>query len=191
MHHHNWKTEILRIPNLLSLLRILLIPVYMTLYLRAQKPWDYFLSGFVLALSCLTDFLDGWAARRFRMITNLGKILDPLADKLTQLSLSICLSFRYPIMGTVLMLFLFKECFQLAAALWHFRRGKVLPGALRAGKVSTAVFFVTLILLVLFPKIPLRWVRGFAALDCVFLTISFISYGFAYLGRNPRLENWQ
>ena len=84
MFSEKWKEELFTIPNLLSLLRIALIPVYISLYLKATKEADYLLAGSVLALSCMTDVADGIIARRFHWITNVGKVLDPLADKLTQ-----------------------------------------------------------------------------------------------------------
>ena len=84
---NDWKKEIFTIPNLLSFFRLILIPVYMTIYLHASKPSDYILAGSILAISCLTDMFDGKIARKFNMITTFGKFLDPLADKLTQFSL--------------------------------------------------------------------------------------------------------
>ena len=87
----NWKKEIYTIPNLLSLFRLVLIPVYASLYLSATEQYQYVLAGVILAVSCLTDMIDGKIARKFNMITPLGKILDPLADKLTQLTLTFCL----------------------------------------------------------------------------------------------------
>ena len=91
----DWKKEILSIPNLLSLFRLLLIPVYITIYLNARTKDDYFLAATSLAVSCLTDMIDGKIARRFNMITTVGKLLDPLADKLTQFALILCLSLRH------------------------------------------------------------------------------------------------
>ena len=118
----NWKKEIWSIPNLLSLLRILLIPVYIVLYLEAH----YYVAGGILAVSCLTDLLDGKIARHFDMVTTLGKILDPLADKLTQFALIVCLMVRYPILWTVLVLFVVKESFQMVAGVINFSRGHML-----------------------------------------------------------------
>ena len=139
MFSWNWKKEILTIPNLLSLFRLALIPVYVRLYLHAGTNSEYLLAGSIMAFSCFTDLLDGLIARRFHMISHVGKILDPLADKLTQLTLLLCLSVKYPLLYPVLVLFLIKELFQLVAVIIHFRHGKALPGALGAGKICTAV----------------------------------------------------
>lgn len=185
----HWKQEILTVPNLLSLFRLLLIPVYTAIYLGASRPRDYYVAAGVLAISCLTDALDGYIARKLGQITHVGKILDPLADKTTQLVLMLCLSLRYPVLNPVLLLFLFKEGFQLTAVLLNLRRGKALPGALPAGKVCTAVFFVSLIVLVLLPQPGSRIVNGIAVLDGCFLTLSFVSYILAYCGRNAKVQD--
>ena len=109
----NWKKEILSIPNILSLFRLLLIPVYTVLFLRAERPVDYWWAAGILAVSTLTDMVDGKIARRFHMVTNLGKILDPVADKATQCTLLVCLAVRHPVLWYVLGLFVVKEGFML------------------------------------------------------------------------------
>lgn len=180
MFNKNWKKEILTIPNLLSLFRLLLIPVYVSVYFRARIPWQYYAAGGILALSCVTDFLDGFIARRFHMATTLGSVLDPLADKATQLTLTFCLCIRYPALQPVLILLVVKEGFQLTAGLHALRQGKILAGALPAGKLCTAVLFVSLIVLVLFPGITPAAVKTIALMDGLFLWLSFISYILVY-----------
>ena len=183
MFINDWKKEVFTIPNILSLFRILLIPVYVIIYLNATQPADYHTAACILAVSCITDGIDGFVARKFNMISNLGKFLDPLADKCTQLALTICLSIRYTVLRPVLILFLIKEHFQLFATIFYYRRGKMLGGALIAGKICTAVLFVSLILLVFFPTIEPRIVRGIAMTDFAFLINSFVCYGLAFFGK--------
>ena len=185
----NWKKDIFTIPNLLSLFRLVLIPVYATVYLNATENYQFILAGVILAISCLTDMIDGKIARKYNMITTLGKILDPLADKLTQLTLTICLSMKYPVLYPVLGLFVMKELFQLVLGVVFLRKGKMLPGALMAGKVCTTVLFVSLIVLVLMPDINPATVTIIAIVDAIFLTISFISYAMAYFGKNVKVRD--
>lgn len=187
----DWKKDLFTIPNMLSLLRLALIPIYTGIYLNADCTRDYFLSGGILVVSCMTDMIDGQIARRFNMISNVGKILDPIADKMTQLTLTVCLSLRYPILRMVLLLFLAKELFQAVAAYIMFRRGKALPGSIPAGKVCTAVLFISFILLVLLPNLSARTVGLLAILDAGFLLIAFIGYIFAFFGKNTKLEDFQ
>lgn len=189
MFMKNWKKEICSIPNLLSAFRLLLIPVYIHIYRNATRQEDYFLAGAILAVSCLTDLADGKIARHYNMITTLGKLLDPLADKLTQLTLTVCLSMRYPILRPVLVLFLVKEIFQLFAAIVNFRKGKALDGALPAGKVCTAVLFLSLITLVLFPELEPVTVDLIAAADAAFLTVAFVQYNLAFFGKHAKVRD--
>jgi len=188
MFNKSWKKEIFTIPNLLSLFRLALIPVYMTVYMEAQEPAQYYTAGGILAVSCMTDAVDGKIARRYNMISTLGKILDPLADKVTQFTVILCLSMKYPPMRPVLLLFVVKELFQLTAGAVHLHNGKMLPGALMAGKICTTVLFISLILLVFFPALPMQTVKIIAIVDTVFLIISFTSYIFAYIGKNAKVE---
>lgn len=185
----DWKRDILTIPNLLSLFRLALIPVYVCLYLRAQEPFQYYLSGGILAISCLTDALDGKIARHFHMISRLGIVLDPLADKITQFAMTLCLSLRYPVLNPVMILFSVKELFQLTLGAVNLSRGKMLPGALMSGKICTAVLFLSFIILVLFPNISGTAVTMIALTDSLFLTIAFIHYFFAYFGKSPKLQD--
>jgi len=187
----DWKREIFTIPNLLSLFRLLLIPVYTIIYLNARESREYFLAAAILAVSCLTDMIDGQIARHFNMISNFGKVLDPLADKLTQLSLTICLSVKYPVLRGVLILFVIKEIFQATATFIMFRRGKVLPGALFAGKICTTILFISFILLVLMPTIPAPVVNSIAIIDAAFLAYAFISYFLAFFGKHQKLQDFE
>lgn len=185
----NWRTEILTIPNLLSLFRLVLIPVYVYIYLNAQEPYQFYTAGMIMAVSCLTDAVDGKIARHFNMISTLGKILDPLADKVTQFTLTLCLSLKHPVLNPVLVLFVVKEIFQMVVGLIHLTQGRMLPGALMAGKVCTTVLFVSLIALVLFPTMNPVLVDAIAIVDGIFLTVSFISYILAYFGKNTKVQD--
>jgi len=189
MHIKDWKKEIFTIPNLLSVFRLVLIPVYVVIYLKASSFREYAIAATILALSCLTDLIDGKIARHYNMISNLGKILDPIADKATQFTLTLCLSIRYPVLHTVLLLFIAKETFQLIAMILSWKKGKVLPGALMAGKICTTVLFTSLILLVLMPELSVNIVRIIALVDFSFLAFSFISYIFAYYGKHTKVED--
>ena len=176
MLEKDWKKDLFTIPNLLSLFRLLLIPIYVILYLNADKPEDYFIAAAILAVSCLTDLIDGKIARHFNMISNTGKILDPFADKVTQFTLIVCLTIKHPVLLALAGLFVIKETFQLVAGFLILRKGMILKGALFTGKVSTTVLFISLIILVLMPDIDPMAVNIIVGVDCLFLLISFIGY---------------
>ena len=183
----NWKKEILTIPNLLSLFRLALIPVYMLIYLNATQPGHYFISAAILAVSCLTDLIDGKIARHFNMISTVGKILDPLADKATQFTLILCLAIRYPVLRYLCCLFIVKESFQLIVGGITLRKGKMLEGALLWGKICTTILFISLIVMVMMPTLSIEIVSVIAVIDAVFMVIAFFQYFFAYFGRNKKV----
>ncbi len=176
----DWKKEILTIPNLLSLFRLVLIPVYVVIYMNARAWEEHLLAGGILAVSCLTDLIDGKIARHFNMISTVGKVLDPLADKATQFTMIICLLVRYPVLWAMVLLFIAKEGFQLIAAFLALHKGQMLNGALFSGKLSTTVLFISLIALVVLPNLEYWTVCAITAIDCIFLAVAFISYAKAY-----------
>lgn len=190
MYIRNWKKEFFTVPNYLSLTRLVLLPIYASIYLHAKNAAHFLTAGILMILSCLTDMMDGKIARKYDMVSNVGKLLDPLADKATQFTLIVCFCAKYTIMQPVLILFLVKELFQLIACIISLRDGKALPGALMAGKICTTVLFVSLIFMVLFDSIPDDVVLFIAVTDSCFLVISFISYVFAYYGKNKKLQDF-
>ena len=185
----NWKKEIITIPNLLSLFRLTLIPVYISIYLNAKTAADYYLAAAILAVSCLTDLIDGKIARHFNMISTLGKILDPLADKLTQFTLIVCLTVKYPILKYLVCLFVLKESFQLIAGCLNLKKGKMLKGALMTGKICTTILFVSLIVLVMIPEIPLNIVTVIAIVDALFMLTAFADYVISYFRRDSDFQS--
>ncbi|HJC25266.1 MAG TPA: CDP-alcohol phosphatidyltransferase family protein [Candidatus Eisenbergiella merdavium] len=170
------KREIFSIPNLMGYFRILLIPLFSWLYCTADSTGDYYAAAAVVGVSGLTDMFDGKIARRFNMITELGKFIDPLADKLTQAALLICLAVRYPLMRAVLVLFVIKEGFMLIMGALLLPRGKKLDGAMWFGKVCTAVLYAVLFLLLLLPGIGREAANVLIAVCGVFLLFSFLMY---------------
>ena len=184
----DWKKDVFTIPNILSVFRLLLIPVYITLYLGATKPTDYYLAAGILALSCMTDLIDGKIARHFNMISNTGRILDPLADKATQFALIICLTIKHPILLALVCLFVVKESFQLIAGFMILRKGKILSGALLSGKICTTVLFISLILMVMIPDLEDTAIYILTAVDCICLLISFIGYARIYYTHSPMIQ---
>lgn len=185
----DWKKDILTIPNLLSLFRLILIPVYVVIYLHAEDAKDYYLAATILSVSCLTDLIDGKIARHFNMISSLGKILDPVADKATQFTLIICLMMKYPVLKYLVFLFVLKESFQLIAGSLRLRKKKMLKGALISGKICTTVLFVSLILMVMLPGLNPDVVNIITLIDAVFMLISLSEYVIAYFFMDSKFQS--
>ncbi len=191
MQIKNWKKEVFTIPNVLSMLRLALIPLYIYIYLNATTDAHYYISAGILAVSCLTDLVDGQIARRYNMISTLGKMLDPFADKATQFTLIICLAIRrdLPLLWLLIALFVAKEGFQLVAGSMILSKGKILAGAVLPGKICTAVLFMSLVVMIMLPRLSDNIVNIFVIVDGVFLLISFISYILVYAGKIQLIQN--
>ncbi len=142
------------IPNLLSFLRIVIVPVFAYFFMQGQYGW----AVFMLVLSGLSDFFDGKIARKFNQISALGKILDPVADKLTQITLAVLLFLSFNKAGDatlkafswVFLVFIIKEFVMVLGGAIMLAFG-IRPGAAEIyGKVSTFAFYAVMIFIVAF-----------------------------------------
>lgn len=170
------KKELLSIPNLMGYFRLLMIPVFIWFYLHADSDRDYYLAAAVMGLSSITDMFDGLVARKFDMITEFGKFLDPFADKMTHGAILLCLWTRYPYMAVLVFLFLIKEGFMAVMGLIKLKKGKKLDGAMWFGKVCTALLFVVMFVLILFPHIPAAAANGLIAVCAVVMAATLLLY---------------
>ncbi len=146
------KKDLFTIPNIMGYVRILLIPVFCWLYITAETERDYLWATGVVLFSSFTDLFDGMIARKFHQVTELGKVLDPVADKLTHAALAVCLATRYPLMWALLALMALKEGYMAVMGLHFLKQGKMLDGAMWFGKVCTATLFAGLFCLFFFYK---------------------------------------
>ena len=165
--------KVLTIPNILSMVRIALIPVIVWLYHFRN---EHLLAAGVLVVSGVTDVVDGIIARRFQMISNLGKALDPIADKLTQTAMLACLLFQFPLMWLPLGLMVVKE---FVSGLWRLiiiRRMKEVQGAQWHGKVATVLLYTMMLLHILWPAVPPVISAGCILLCSGMMLLSFALY---------------
>lgn len=131
-----------QIPNILSCLRLLMIPVFVVFYFKYQELPGTFAAACVYMVAWMTDALDGYLARKNNWITDVGKILDPLADKLMQCAAAICFTIDNPIFFIVLIPLLIKEFGMLLGALTIMRKRKVVVQSSWYGKLATVLLFV-------------------------------------------------
>lgn len=146
--------EIFSIPNILSGFRLLLIPVFLIVYFRAETTANYHLAAAVLLISGLTDVVDGIIARKFDQITELGKALDPLADKLTQITVSVCLAMRHPALWLAAVGFILKDVLIFAGGIRIYKEKKRVVSAKWYGKAGTFLYYTAALLVVFFPNLP-------------------------------------
>lgn len=174
------KEEIWSIPNCMGYFRILLIPVFCIIYLNAESMKDYYIAAGIVLVSTITDLFDGKVARKFNMVTELGKFIDPLADKLTHAAIALCLCTRYKRMVWLVALMAVKEGFMAVMGLINLRRGKKLDGAKWYGKVCTASLFVILGVLVLIPEISPVIADGLILGEMIVMAVVLVLYAFEF-----------
>ena len=169
-----WK---MNVPNALSLARIALLPVFVVFYLNSEnnKTLMYWAFG-ILILSGLTDSLDGIIARKFNQITDLGKLLDPIADKLTQVTVVICLALRYSEVVYLLIICVVKEICQALGGLFLLHHGMKIQGARWFGKISTFTFYSVMVLIVGWPSMPKWLLVSLVILVALLMIFAFIKY---------------
>lgn len=128
------------VPNILTIIRFLLIPLLIIVALQG----DYISTIIVLTISGITDILDGYIARRFNYITNFGKLMDPLADKATQITLLTVLTIQKIIPVWIIVIVLLKEFLMIAGA--SFLYGKELVVSSKwYGKLATVLFYIAIV----------------------------------------------
>ncbi len=168
------------IPNILCYIRIILIPIFVITYVRATTLKDYYIAAAIIIISGLTDFADGYIARRFNMITEIGKLIDPIADKLSQAAVLFVLMIKIKYMYLFVIIFVIKELFMAINTYVLFRRGKKLDGAQWYGKVSTAVFYSTMVVIILMPRLGEIWVNTLVVISAAFMLLSLVMYGIEF-----------
>ena len=138
----NWNT----IPNWLSFFRIAMIPVFSVLFIKEM----YIPAFIVMIVAAVTDLLDGKIARKYNLVSNLGKILDPVADKLSQMAIVIILIVKFWNNGIKYLLFLFiaKELIMIIGGLFLLSKGLRPSAAEIWGKVATTVFYIFMIAII-------------------------------------------
>ena len=161
------KGQVWTIPNVMSLFRIVLLPFLIWAYVGLHNTT---LTIILLAVSALTDILDGKIARKFNMVSDLGKALDPVADKLTQVSMVLCLAFKYKLMWILLGLCVIRETCMFILGLISMKRTGRVYSARWYGKVSTAVLYGTGLALLVFPKMP-SWLSTALIILCMIVVV--------------------
>ncbi len=132
------------LPNILSFTRIIIIIPFVLYFLND----DYLLSAAMLALSGFSDMLDGVIARKLNQITQLGKILDPVADKLTLTAVVICMGIKFPEIFILVVILSVKDLSMLLAGSYLLKKGIEPPAAKWYGKLATVFFYVSVIIIV-------------------------------------------
>lgn len=138
----------MNIPNILTIIRFFLVPVFAYIYLLAANNTA---AAIILAISGITDILDGYIARKYNMVTKWGAAFDPIADKFTQISVAFCLALGgYKVMWFIFGFLVVKELIIVLGGIKLYKKGDVVIGANWYGKAATVLFYLVFFVLILY-----------------------------------------
>ncbi len=137
----------MNIPNILTTVRLFLIPIFVIIFFSGYEN-SYLIAAAIFLFAGVTDVLDGYIARRYDMITNWGKLMDPLADKLMQLTVIFCLTYMGLVPLWAILIILIKELLMILGSVLLYRR-EIVVGASWYGKVATVIFYLAIILIII------------------------------------------
>ncbi len=183
----NSENKIFTIPNILSFFRLLLIPAILVTYFYYEY---YLLSAIFLIISALSDIIDGFIARKFDMVSNLGKILDPIADKLTQIAVLFCLCFKFHQVILPALVLVIKEIASGIVGLIVVKRIRHNLSAEWHGKLATVLLYAVMMLHLFWTDAPKVLSYILVGLSVLGLILSFTLYIIRYakiLKQNPKV----
>lgn len=169
-----YQKKILTLPNLLSCFRLCLIPAMIW---TCCFEHDAVSTASLLLLSGATDVADGIIARKYGMVSDLGKALDPIADKLTQIAMLFCLVSRFPRMLLPLIVLSVKEVFAGVTGLLTIHKTGTVPSAVWHGKAATALLYTTMLIHLIWFNLPLPVSDVLIVLCTAMMLLSAVLYG--------------
>ena len=174
------KSDFFLLPNILTYIRILLVPAFAIIYMNAESLSGHLASAIIILVSGITDVADGFIARHWGLISDLGKILDPIADKAMQFTMMFCVCVRYHWVILLIVIYAIKEIVSALASAYLFTRGKHIDGAMWCGKLCTVILFIVMLCLVAIPDIPTHVVNTMIGFAAAFMLLAFVIYMRSY-----------
>ena len=171
------REQVLTIPNAMSAFRIVLIPFIIWTYAGDR----HYLAFALVLLSALSDMLDGLVARKLNMMSDFGKFIDPVADKLTQAALLVCLMTQHRHIYILFIILAVKEIATLGLGALVFKRHDSVNSAKWYGKLCTVVFEGTMMLLMVLPNASEELVHMFMFVCACVMVFAFVMYALFYL----------
>jgi len=169
------------VPNILSVIRILLVPVFIVMYFTDERDTKVY-AALVYALAALSDFLDGFLARKFKASSKLGKILDPLGDKVMTVAVMICITIDGIIPIWAVLIAGVKEILMaIGGYVLHKLANADIPPSNLIGKASTVLFFLVCLTLMLFRNIPNTAATVMISGALVLMLVALASYIGTYI----------
>ncbi|MBQ6824927.1 MAG: CDP-diacylglycerol--glycerol-3-phosphate 3-phosphatidyltransferase [Clostridia bacterium] len=180
----------MNIPNFLTILRLFMVPAFILAYLHGGN--GRFLAAGLFVLAGLTDVLDGYLARKLNQITDFGKLADPAADKLMQLSALLCLCIARRLPLWILLVYAVKEVLQVLGGLRLLNIRKYVVYSKWSGKIASVLLFVviTVIIMTTEQQIPLSAATWMMVICLIATVIAFFDYVSMYINirdaRHPK-----
>ena len=165
----------MNVPNMLSVLRICLVPVFILVYFGGSENSSIY-AVIVYAIASFTDILDGKIARKYNITTNLGRVPDPLGDKLMTVSVIACITIDGLIPVWAIIVFIIKEGMMGLGGLCLYNKFEEMPPSNYFGKCSTVVFFAVCVILMLFRDIPETIALVMISFALAVMMLAFVSY---------------
>ncbi len=173
------------VPNALTLLRLLMVPVFALLFFSTTEN-NHIYALIVFLVAGLTDILDGYIARKYQVVSIVGIVLDPLADKLMLLTALVCLAVYGSMPIWVLVIVLINESILIIAGIsMYFKKKKSVTPANTFGKIATVLFSLAVFLMIVLPGQPLTNIMLIVAL--ISKIFSFTSYGVNFLKKSTTI----
>ena len=174
--------KIMTIPNILSFVRIILVPIFLVSYFKFESQ-GALITTIILIVSAFTDVIDGFIARKFNMISNFGKMLDPIADKLTQASVVVAISIKHTEFVPLMALIVFKEFLMFLGSLNLVNSGFRPAEAKWFGKLGTVsiyAFMLGSLIRDITETFPYQFLVVLAIIAGIFTIFSFVNYAFLF-----------
>lgn len=169
------------VPNILSIFRICLVPVFIIVYFSNTDKINLY-PALIYALASFTDFLDGFLARKYKASSELGKVLDPLGDKLMTIAVMVCITIDGIIPLWAVLVAVAKELMMAIGGLVLHKIARVdIPPSNLLGKTSTVVFFLVCVALMIFREIPENAAIALISFAIALTVIALISYINTYI----------
>ena len=181
------KKSSLNIPNILSIFRLCMIPVFVLAYFWAGETGPRYYALIIYIIAQGTDALDGYLARKLNQITRLGRVLDPLADKLMSFTVLMCLVIDHPVLWWAAAVMFLKECLMGIGALVQYKRITDVPPSNILGKLSTIYFYCLFITAMLYHDMPPVALNIVVGIGIALMLAAFAIYiaTFVKLSRKP------
>ncbi|MCL2031499.1 MAG: CDP-alcohol phosphatidyltransferase family protein [Oscillospiraceae bacterium] len=180
------KKSSLNIPNMLSIFRLCMIPVFVMAYFGAGEDGPRYHALIIYIIAQGTDVIDGYLARKLDQITRLGRVLDPLADKLMSFTVLICLVIVHPYLWWAAAVVFLKESLMGIGALVQYKRITEVPPSNRFGKLAIVYFYCLYIVTMLYHDMPPVALHIIVGVGVVLTLTAFATYVAAFVKQSRK-----